>query len=151
MVVQYLLRHKADVNAKGRNDNTPTHYLCYCALTALPEVVLQGFVLLLSHGAKLDIVNQFDETAIDNLEEDEPWVTLEMRSRYQGEHKTTTPAWKAHISLAERGRLKQGYLTKVAQGLLKTKQHKPLNTAFVDYVAQAGVEMSLVQQLRSRT
>ena len=164
--VRYLLVHGADINLKHsfkNSESTALHRLC-ASLRGKGEVGIRGLALFLSHGAKPDIENTNHKTPLDYLEEDEPWVSEELRERYEEQDKgdqpkskplhdedRPPPAWKAHISLAERGRLKQVYLTRVAQGLLKTKQHKPLNTAFADYVAQAGVEMSLVQQLRSRT
>lgn len=167
-VTRYLLMHGADVNVKNHPyacETTAAHCLC-SAFWCRGEMDIRGLVLLLSYGAKLDMQDRSGRTPIDKLEGSEPWIPQALRKQYE---ETSEPlqagpqqplpaakekapsAWKAHVSSAEQRRRKQDYFTKIAQALLNTEQHKPLNAAFVDYVAQAGIEARLVQQLSSRT
>ena len=171
---RYLLMHGADVNAKAHpfgHESTAAHELC-ATLRGKEEVGIRGLVLLLSYGAKLDIQDKHHKsdvkpkTPIDYLEKAEPWIPEALREQYEKKDKseeskskplhpeeksTQPPAWKAHVTLSEQRSLKQQYWTQVVQALLQAQQHKPLHAAFVDYVAQAGVEAGLVQQLQDRT
>ena len=161
-VARYLLEHHANIEAKEKRGTTPMHALCFescCRASQTAE--LNGFVLLLAYGAKLDAKSQCpSETPIDVLEECKPWITREMRDYYIKKKEITPgtskqvddiPPWEEFITPSEQRTHKQQYWTQVVQALLQAQQHKPLHAAFVDYVAQAGVEAGLVQQLQDRT
>ena len=162
-VTRYLLMHGADVNVKNHpsacETTTAAHHLCY-ELGYKGEMGIRGLVLLLSYGAKLDsklYMHYSDRTPIDVLEGSKPWIPEALRKQYeetseplQAGQQQPLPATN-RVSSEEQRRHKQAYFTKIVQALLNTEQHKPLNAVFVDYVAQAGIEARLVQQLRSRT
>ena len=162
VLLHYLLQRGADVNqltAPPCGKSTPLYALCTDNLAQRPTVEekIRVVALLFSYGAKMDMGPQYPwANTQERLDHQVPWIVL--CKKYRPQQKvfySDGPLSERYselygITLQEEQAAKQEYWTRITHGLLADKHHHPLDPAFVDYVAQAGVDAELVQALCRR-
>ena len=169
---QYLLEHGADPNLLSSPhyngfQETATHDLCD-SLGRKRAFDIRGLALFLSYGARMGIKDTGGRTAINYLEKYEPWISEELREKYEEKpdpsqerkskplHKEekppAPPAWKSAISQERQKELKKAYFTDIAEALRKLPQYRDaVDKAFLNYIKEAGVDDELVSALSAKT
>lgn len=162
VLLHYLLQRGADVNqltAPCCGEITPLYDLCAYNEVWHPTVEerIRVVALLFSYGAKMDMGAQYSlANTQKKLDHAVPWIVL--CKKYRPQQKvfySDGPLSERYSDLygitpQEEQAAKQEYWTRITHVLLADKHHHPLDPAFVDYVAQAGVDVGLVQALRRR-
>lgn len=170
---RYLLEHDADPNVLTYPPDdrgfqtTAAHNLCR-SLRGKREVGIRGLALFLSYGARLGIKDTNGRKAINYLEKCEPWISEELRKKYEEEPDSSQegqakplhdenkppapPAYKSAISQERQKELKKAYFTEVAEALRKLPQYREsVDKEFLNYIQKAGVDDNkLLGDLRAK-
>lgn len=82
--VQFLLKHKSNVNAQNEHGNSPLHYALFWNYQSIGE-------LLIMHGALVNLCNKFDETPLDKCKVQIAERLIELAQEYHQNVETRIP------------------------------------------------------------